>query len=64
MHALQPRRRPDLPGAVCLVSSADRCSVSSVRACRGMVCPGIWRGLCCYLCCAIRPGALGAGVST
>lgn len=25
--------RPDLPGVVCLVSSADRCSVSSVRAC-------------------------------
>nr|DAQ34824.1 MAG TPA: hypothetical protein [Caudoviricetes sp.] len=31
-----PRRRPDLPGAACLVSSADRCSVSSVRACRGL----------------------------
>lgn len=27
------RRRPDRPGVVCLVSSADRCSVSSVRAC-------------------------------
>ena len=24
----------------CLVSSADRCNVSSVRACRGTVCPG------------------------
>ena len=28
-----PLHRPDLPGAVRLVSSADRCSVSSVRAC-------------------------------
>lgn len=28
-----PRRRPDLPGTACLVSSADKCSVSSVRAC-------------------------------
>lgn len=27
------RRRYDPPGAPCLVSSADRCSVSSVRAC-------------------------------
>lgn len=27
------RRRYDLPGVACLVSSADRCSVSSVRAC-------------------------------
>lgn len=24
----------------------------------------IWRGLRCRLCCAVRPGALGAGVST
>lgn len=39
-QAVQPRHHPDLPGAACLVSSADRCSVSSVRACRGMVCPG------------------------
>ena len=65
LHALQLRRRPDLPRAPCLASSADRCSVSSVRACvsvrrvlRGLPC--IWRGLCC----AVRPGALGAGVST
>lgn len=28
-----PCRRYDLPGAACLVSGADRCSVSSVRAC-------------------------------
>ena len=27
------RRRYDLPGVACLVSSADRCSVSSVWAC-------------------------------
>ena len=30
-QAVRPRRRHDLPGASCLVSSADRCSVSSVR---------------------------------
>ena len=36
LQALQPRRRPDLPGTACLVSSADRCSVSSVRARRGL----------------------------
>ena len=36
------RCRSDCPGAACLVSSADRCSVSSVWACvsvRGVVCP-------------------------
>lgn len=33
LHALQLRRRPDLPRAPCLASSADRCSASSVRAC-------------------------------
>lgn len=34
--------RYDLPGAACLVSSVDRCSVSSVWACvvPCMVCPG------------------------
>lgn len=31
--AFSARRRSDLPGAACLVSGADRCSVSSVRAC-------------------------------
>nr|DAR07569.1 MAG TPA: hypothetical protein [Caudoviricetes sp.] len=29
---------------------------------RGLHC--IWHGLRCCLCCAVRPGALGAGVST
>lgn len=33
LHTLQPRRRPDLPGVACLIPSADRCSVPSVRAC-------------------------------
>ena len=35
-----PAAVPISTGAACLVSSADRCSVSSVRACRGIVCPG------------------------
>jgi hypothetical protein len=41
LPALQ-RRRPDLPGAACLVSGANRCSVPSARACvvPCMVCPG------------------------
>lgn len=52
------------PGAACLVSSADRCSVSSVRA---VVCPDtcpplyIRHGLPCCLRCAVCPGALGLG---
>ena len=65
----QPRRRPDLPGVACLVSSADRCSVYSVRACvsvrrvlYGLPC--IWHGLCCCLCCAIRSGCAGGGRGT
>ena len=33
LHTLQRRRRHDLPRAACLVSSADRCRASSVRAC-------------------------------
>ena len=42
LPAFQRSRRYDLPRAVCLVSSADRCSVSSVRACvvPCVVCPG------------------------
>lgn len=32
-RALQRLHSPDLPGVVCLVSVADRCNVSSVRAC-------------------------------
>lgn len=48
---------------------ADRCSVSSVRACvpvRRVLCglSCIWNGPCCCLCCAVVPGALGAWVST
>lgn len=59
--------RPDLPGAACPVSSADRCSVYSVRACalvRGVVCLAFGHGLPCCLCCAVCTGALGAWVST
>ncbi len=33
LDTLPARRRYDLPGVACLVSGADRCSVSSVRAC-------------------------------
>ena len=59
------RRRYNLPRVACLVSGANRCSVSSVRA---AVCPGtcllwFWHGLRCYLCRVAVPGALGAVVS-
>ena len=37
LPTLQPRRRSDRPCVACLVSSADRCSASSVWA---VVCPG------------------------
>ena len=58
-----PRRRYDLPGVACLVSSADRCSVSSVWAavCPGTCLPWFWHGLPCCLCCAVCPDALGLG---
>nr|DAP71143.1 MAG TPA: hypothetical protein [Caudoviricetes sp.] len=36
LNALQPRYHPDLPRVACLVSSADRCSVSSVGECMGL----------------------------
>nr|DAE57022.1 MAG TPA: hypothetical protein [Caudoviricetes sp.] len=66
LHALQPRRRPDLPRAACLVSGAERAACpASGRVCltlRGLFC--IWHGLRCCLSCAAVPGALGAGVST
>lgn len=56
---------PDLP-ARSLVSSADRCSVSSVRArvvpC--VVCPGSGTACAAGLCCAVVPGALGARAFT
>lgn len=60
LPALQNRRHPDLPGAACLVSSADRCSVSSVRACVSV------RGVVCLAACAVQAVRVrwGAGVST
>ena len=51
----------DLPGAACLVSSAGRCIVPSVRVCVPCLAwsaPCIWRGLSCRLSCAVVPGAL------
>lgn len=62
LQTVQPRHRPDLSGVACLVSGADRCSVSSFRACVPV--RRVLRGLRCCLCCAAVPGALGAGVST
>ena len=64
-QAVQPLHRHDRSGTACLVSSADRCSVSGVRACvpvrRVLRClPCIWHSLCCCLRCAAVPGALGA----
>lgn len=50
-----PCRRYDLPGAACLVSSVDRCSVSSVRACasvRGVVC--LASGTACPAACSVQ----------
>ena len=55
-QAAQPFRRPDLPGAACLVSGADRCSVSSVRACVPV--SRALHGLRCCLSCAAVPGVL------
>lgn len=69
-HAIQPRHRPDLPGAACLVSGADRCSVSSVRACVS-VCGLLWAvylasGTACAAACAVQSVRVrwGLGVST
>ena len=64
LPAPSTRRRYDLPGVACLVSGADRCSVSSVRAvCRALRgLPCIWHGLPCCLCCSVCPGALGWGL--
>lgn len=50
------------------VQTGAACPASG-RVCRGVVCcghglPCIWHGLCCCLCCAVRPGAPWAGVST
>lgn len=49
-----PPHHPDLPGTACLVSSADRCSVSSVRACvvSCMVC--LASGTACAAACAVQ----------
>ena len=61
-----PRRRYDLPGTACLVSSADRCSVSSVR---GRVSCLAWSALVLArpallpVRCSLS-GCAGAGVST
>ena len=57
LHSARSTRRS------CLVSSADRCSVSSVRVCGRcalpcMICPSIWHGLRYCLRCAGVPGAL------
>lgn len=49
--------RPDLPSAACLVLSADRCSVSSVRVCVSCL---AWSALLPVMC-AVRFGVLGAG---
>ena len=54
-----PRTLSDSPGAACLVSSADRCSVSSVRACVS-VCGLLWAvclasGTPCAAACAVQP---------
>lgn len=70
LNALQPRRHPDLPGADCLVSGADRCSVASVRACvsaRGLlwaVC--LASGTACAAACPAQSVRVrrGLGVST
>ena len=43
---------------------AQRVQRPGVRVVPCMVCPCIWHGLPCCLCCAVVPGALGAGVST
>ena len=53
-QAVQPCRRHDLIGVVCLVSSTDRCSVSSAWACvsvRGAVCLAF--GAACPAACAV-----------
>lgn len=53
-----PATIPIYPGAACLVSSADRCSVSSVRACVA-VCGLLWSvclasGTACAAVCAVQ----------
>ena len=57
-----PRALSDCPGAVCLVSSADRCSVSSVQACAHR--PGSCTA--CNAACDVQAVRVrcGAGVST
>ena len=55
LPALQCRRRPNLSGTVYLVSGADRCSMSSVRACvsvRVVVC--LASGTACAAACAVQ----------
>lgn len=53
-----PLHRYDLPGAACLVSDVDRCSVSSVRACvpvRVLLCAVcLASGTACPAACAVQ----------
>ena len=60
LQTVQHPHRPDLPRAACLVSSADRCSVSSVWACVSCL---AWSTL--HLARSVLlpavPGALGLG---
>ena len=66
--ALRWQSSPTADTIVYLISGANRRSVFSVWACvsvrrvlYGLPC--IWHGLCCCLCCAVRPDALeGAAV--
>ena len=59
------RRRYDPPGAACLVSSADRCSVSSVRACAPCARPVLLPVLCSLSGCAgVCRGALAGHIGS
>ena len=52
------------PSSAAAVPIAQRASRPGVCAGAWRCLPCIWHGLRCCLCCAVRPGALGAGVST
>lgn len=59
------RLRYDLPGVACLVSSADRCSVSSVRACvpvRGVAC--LASGTACPAACDVQAVRVSWGMGS
>ena len=49
-------RNPSSPAAV-PIYPVQRVQRPGVCAAHGLPC--IWRGLCCCLCCVVRPGALG-----